>query len=145
MSELRQLILAASAKLLARKAEALLSLVSVTALSWAVAARSYLAQYMPRPAEEWAVITTAIALASLCLALLAWLRFRPKLRFEKETSAYVDEKTNQRYCPACKHNDNRFVPVGDTDYGWKCPACKKLLFDPARKPEAQPVRGPAYS
>ena len=71
-------------------------------MSFAVVMREYLSQFVPQPAEQWAVLTTAAALAGLLAAVASFFYYRPKLKFITSVGAWMDVKTNTYYCHSCK-------------------------------------------
>lgn len=88
-------------------------------------AKSYLAQYIPQPAAEWAVTAIAIALLAVVLAACSYFYFRT--RFIEHRGAFFKRKSGggfhqSVYCGACKLSaaiDSR-APFQDLQFRCKC-------------------------
>ena len=116
---------------LSQKLALMLTVSWVPILTLAISARDHLAQFVPQPAEQWAVLTTASSLAGILTAAGAYFWFRPKWQFDQSTGAWLDVKTNLRYCAKCKTNKVS-SPLKTNFYSWSCPACGSLYPDPSR-------------
>lgn len=142
-SEMAKTVSATLAKLLAHKIEALLLAAAPLIAVGAAATRNALAQYVPQPAAEWAVLTTGAAVALLLTTILAWIAFRPRLEHLTKFGVYVDRKTGTYYCPKCLLTDKRRAPLYSNAEGrvWKCSACAILRINPdAPASDSPPIR-----
>lgn len=111
---MRQTITSALNTLLSQKLAVLLGTLWAPILSVAAVARHGLAQLIPQPAEEWAVLTTAAALAGLITSVASYYWFRPKLI--EHYGAFFKRKPNGEYheavyCGICKN------PTSSEKYG----------------------------
>ena len=97
---LSSLLTSVLAKVLARKIELLLAASWGSVLAVTISARHYLAQFVPLPADEWAVLTTGAALAALLTVAFVYFWFRPK--FEPTSwGSHKNIKTGTYYCSVC--------------------------------------------
>ena len=85
---------------LARKVELLLAASWVSVLAVIISGRHYLAQFVPLPADEWAVLTTGAALASLLTVAFAYFWLRPKFK-PLSWGVHQDIKTGAYFCSVC--------------------------------------------
>jgi len=102
---MRQWLSALLKTVLSQKISLLLAAAWVPIITAAVSVRHYLAQFVPQPAEEWAVLTTASSLAGLLTAAGSYFWIRPK--FTEFYGAFFKRNPNGGYhdavyCGNCK-------------------------------------------
>ena len=102
---MRQWLSSVLKTVLAQKLSLLLTVSWVPILTVAISARDYLAQFVPQPAEQWAVLTTASSLAGMLTAAATYFWFRPK--FVEHRGAFFKRNPaggyhDAVYCGVCK-------------------------------------------
>ena len=139
MKWLSDLATKALALVLARKVEALLGSIWLSSLSVSISLRHDLAQFVPSPTDEWAVLTTGASIAALATALFSYFWFRPKLK-PLQFGVHQDAKTGAYFCSRCYLKDKKHFPLETTSNGWKCRVCGQWKEDPNNPVTPLPVK-----
>lgn len=115
---------------LARKLEIFLAAAGISTLSVAVKARHYLAQFVPQPSEEWAIVSIGVALTSILIAIAVFFWFLPKFK-PTDFGTHINIKTGKQFCSTCLLQDKIHSPMfldHDKSY-WLCSVNKSHRRD----------------
>lgn len=147
MKWLSDLAIKVLAPVLARKAEALMGSIWLSSLSVSISLRSYLAQFVPFPTDEWAVLTTGAAIAALATALFSYFWFRPKLE-PTGWGTHKNIKTGAYFCSTCLIPNKVHSPMylsSDSRF-WRCHSnSNHKKVNPDFKEPEQPPSPPPHA
>jgi len=140
-SEIGRKVIDALSTALSRKLELLLTAATAAVMAAAAGWRDYLARFVPDPAAQWAVLTTAAAIAGLLIAAATYFAVRPRLKHLTMIGVYEDLKTGDYYCANCFLKSKLHAPLYLTpdERHYKCSVCQHTriveIYEPVDPPK----------